>query len=140
MTAVTREHRGAALERIKSDPFVKRLGFERFESVSTLVWPETWPAIRDLAVADDLIYVRTPQGRDGRETWMILTLDGADAGRADLNCVDDAPFLATLSGVLYHAVYDGHLYVIRNNERTDDWELFIEKFNSRKGARYENTR
>ena len=32
MTAVTREHRGAALERIKSDPFVKRLGFERFES------------------------------------------------------------------------------------------------------------
>jgi len=126
-TAVTREHKDQALERIKSDPFVKRLGFERFESMSTLVWPERWPAIRDLAVADDRIYVRTAPTRDGRETWVILTLEGTDAGRADLLPVDDAPFLATLNGVKYHTVHNGHLYVIRNNERTDDWELFVER-------------
>lgn len=62
MTAVTREHKDQALERIKSDPFVKRLGFERFER------------------------------------WAILTLEGTDAGRADLPPVDDAPSLATLRG------------------------------------------
>jgi hypothetical protein len=126
-TAVTGAHRSEALERFKADPFVKRLGFERFESMSTLVWPETWPAIRDLTVADGRIYVRTPERRDGRETWVILTLEGTDAGRADLTPVDDAPFLATLSGIIYHTVNDGHLYVIRNNERTDDWEIFVER-------------
>ncbi|OGD17428.1 MAG: hypothetical protein A2V76_08085 [Candidatus Aminicenantes bacterium RBG_16_63_14] len=126
-TAVTREHKDQALERIKSDPYVKRLGFGRFESMSTLVWPERWPAIRDLAVADDRIYVRTAPTRDGRETWVILTLEGTDAGRADLLPADDAPFLATLNGVKYHTVHNGHLYVIRNNERTDDWVLSVER-------------
>jgi protease II len=91
MTAVTREHKDQALERIKSDPFVKRLGFERLER------------------------------------WVILTLEGTDAGRADLPPVDDAPFLATLNGVNYHTIHNGHLYVIRNNERADDWELLVER-------------
>jgi hypothetical protein len=130
-TAVTRDHKSDALERFKSDPFVKRLGFERFESLSALVWPQAWPAIRDLAVADDRIYIRTPQTRDGRETWMILTLEGADAGRADLTPVNDAPFLAALNGVNYHTFHNGHLYVVRNNERTDDWELFAERIKQR---------
>ena len=91
MTAVTREHKDQAWERIKSDPFVKRLGFGRFER------------------------------------WVILTLEGTDAGRADLPPVDDAPFLATLNGVNYHTVHNGLLYVIRNNERTYDWGLFVER-------------
>jgi len=48
---------------------------------------------------------------------------------ADLLPVDAAPFPATLNGVKYHTVHNGHLYVIRNNERTDDWELFVERIN-----------
>ena len=126
-TAVTEAHRNEAIEKFKTDPFVKRIGFEEFKRFSQFVWPKTLPAIMDLTVADGTIYARTSRSRDGKDRWLIMGLKGDVSGAVELPRVDDAPFLATLNGVNYHTVHDGHLYVIRNNERTDDWELFVSR-------------
>jgi len=125
--AVTEERKNEALEHFKSDPFVKRIGFEQFKSFSTLVWPETLPAIRDLSAADGRIYVRTSGTRDGQEAWMILDAQGAVLGQPHLPRVEEAPLMAALNGVAYHTVHDRKLYFIKPNERTDEWELFVEE-------------
>jgi hypothetical protein len=127
---VTKTHENDAIEAFKTDPFLKRLGFEEFKRLSTFVWPKSLPPIKDFTVADGKIYVRTSLGRDGKENWLILDLKGKTLLRADMPRLDNAPLLATLNGVHYYAVHQNKLYFLKDNEKTDEWELFIEEFPS----------
>jgi hypothetical protein len=62
-----------------------------------------------------------------REGWEILDLQGRPEGDADLPRVDTAPLMVHLYGVNYHAVRDGKLYYIKDNEKTNEWELHVEE-------------
>lgn len=126
----TKIHENEALEAFKTDPFLKRLGFEEFKRLSTFVWPEALPAIRDFTVTDTKIYVRTSRNRDGKENWMILDLKGETLFHADMSRLDNAPLLATLNGVNYYTIHDHKLYFLKDNAKTDEWELFVEEFKS----------
>ncbi len=125
--AVTKDHENEAIEKFKTDPFVKRIGFEEFKRFSQFVWPDALPAIRDFTVADGKIYVRTSGTRDGNESWMILDLKGSTLNSVYLPPADSAPLMAALYGVNYYAVHDDKFYFIKDNEKTDEWELFIEE-------------
>lgn len=131
---VTEGRKTESLERFKSDPFVKRMGFEKFKIYSEFVWPEAMPPIRDFTVADGRIYVRTPRSAGGTDRWVLLDLTGRSLGGAELSRIDAAPLMASLYGVTYYAIHDGKLYFLRDNEKTDEWELFIEEFGRRTGS------
>jgi len=124
---VTEAAKGEALERFKSDPFVKRMGYEKFKIYSEFVWPESMPPITDFDVSDGRIYARTPQTAGDRERWVILDRTGRILGRSDLPRIDTAPLMASLYGVTYYAIHGGKLYFIKDNETTDEWELFVEE-------------
>ena len=129
---VTKIHQDDAIEGFKTDPFLKRLGFEEFKRLSMFVWPKTLPPIRDFAVEDGKIYVRTSLSREEKENWMVLDLKGETLFRADMPCLDNAPLLARLNGVHYYTINGHKLYFLRDNPKTDEWELFIEGFPSNK--------
>jgi hypothetical protein len=124
---VTEIHRNAAIEAVKTIPFVKRAGFEEFKKMSSLVWPDSLPAIRDLAVADGRIYIRTSRSREGQENWLVLDERGETLSDVYLPPIEDAPLLATLNGVHYYDVRQNKIYFLKANEITDEWELFIEE-------------
>jgi hypothetical protein len=128
--AVTEDHEHEALERLKTDPFVKRIGFEQFRQFSQFVWPKTLPAIKDFTVDDGRIYVRTSRMRDGKENWLILDLAGDILGDADLSPLVSPPLTAALYGVHYFSIDGNKLYSIKDNEKTDEWELFVEEIKS----------
>ena len=125
--AVTKDHQSEAIERFKTDPFVKQIGFEEFKRFSQFIWPRTLPAIRDLQVADGRIYARTYETRDGKDLWQIMDLKGGALKTVDLPRVDSAPLMASLCGVNYLAIHDHMFYFLKDNEQTDEWELFVEK-------------
>jgi hypothetical protein len=124
---VTRDRANQALEEFKTDPYVKRMGFEKFKSFSEFVWPKVLPPIRDFTVADGKIFVRTSKTFGGKESWVILDLKGRPVGRTDLPRVDAAPLMAHVYGVHYYAVAGGKLYFLKENAKTDEWELFVEE-------------
>jgi len=124
---VTKDRQDEALETFKTDPFVKRMGYEKFKIFSEFVWPKVLPPIRDFAVADGRIYVRTSKTTGEKEAWVILDPEGRPVGRADLPQVDAAPLMAHVYGVHYYAVGGGKLYFLKDNAKTDEWELFIEE-------------
>jgi hypothetical protein len=127
-TPVTDADRNEAVEAVKTIPFVKRAGFEEFKRMSTLVWPDALPAIRDFAVAGGKIFVRTSKRRGDRENWLVLDMRGEILSDVYLPRVENAPLLATLNGVHYYAVHDARLYYLKADEATDDWGLFIAEF------------
>jgi hypothetical protein len=129
---VTQDHKNEALEKMKTDPFVKRLGFEKFKSFSEFIWPEAWPSIMDFSVTDGKIYVRTSKALEEKERWVLLDLLGRRLGWADLPRVDAAPFMAALNGVHYYALHNHKLYFLKDNEKTEAWELFVEEFKEHK--------
>jgi len=124
---VTKVHQNEFLEKFKTDPFVKRMGFEKFKLYSEFVWPEALPPIKDFMVADGKIYVRTSKTLGEKERWEILDLRGRPLGVADLPRIDTAPLMVHLYGVNYYAIHDHKLYFIKDNEKTDEWELFVEE-------------
>ena len=128
---VSKSHRDESLEKFKSDPFVKRMGFEKFQAFSQFVWPEVLPPIKDLTTADGFIYVRTSKTLGDLEHWEILDLQGRPQGDADLPRIDTAPLMVHLYGVNYYAVRDGKLYYIKDNEKTDEWELHVVEIKQR---------
>jgi hypothetical protein len=128
--AVTEDNEHEALERLKTDPFVKRIGFEQFRQFSQFVWPKTLPAIKDFAVDDGRIYIRTSRVRDGKENWLILDLAGDILGDADLSPLVSPPLMAALYGIHYFTIDGNKLYSIKDNEKTDEWELFVEEIKS----------
>ena len=85
---VTEAAQVEALDRFKSDPFVKRMGFEKFKLYSEFVWPKAMPPIKDFDVSDGWIYVRTPVEVGDKERWIILDLTGRILSRADLPRID----------------------------------------------------
>ena len=124
---VGKEHKEAALEKFKNDPFVMRIGFEQFKKFSEFVWPDTLPAIRDFMVADGKMYIRTFRTTDDQENWMILDLDGHTLAQVYVPRLDSAPLMANLYGVNYFSIDKDMIYFLRYNEKTDDWELHTQE-------------
>jgi hypothetical protein len=91
---VSQRDKVEAIEALRSDPFIKRMGYDQFRRLSTLAWPEFLPAIRDFAVADGRLYVRTSRRDGNRDQWLVLDQAGRVLGERYLARIEDAPLLA----------------------------------------------
>ena len=124
---VSEAHKKAAIEKFKTDPFIKQIGYEEFKKFSKPVWPDFFPAIRDITVSDKKIYLRTYKEQGGKEEWLILDLKGNLLKKVNLLAVDNAPLMAHLLGVKYHTIENNSFYYIKENEDTEEWELHTAK-------------
>jgi hypothetical protein len=127
---VTQADRDQHMSRLLNRP-----GWERYfssreemeEHYKNLIeFPEFFPAIAALHLADDQIYVRTSTQTDNTREFWILDLDGQVCAKKMV------PFeMQTEQVWCPYAIRNKHLYQLILNERTDEWELFsVDIFNT----------
>jgi hypothetical protein len=86
---------------------------------STITYPDRFPAIMAMHLADERIYVVTFRQQDGTREVIMLTLDGQDAARLQV------PFrMRSLLQFYPYAIGNRHLYQIVPSDSPGEWDLF----------------
>jgi len=122
-------HKNEALHKFRQDPFVKQIGFERLKRMSKFVFPKFFPAIQNINVTDNHIYVRTYRRQEEKEEYVVLDLKGKILKSVYLPRVNTAPLMAHLTGVKYYTINNGTFYYILENEEKEIWEIHTQKIN-----------
>jgi hypothetical protein len=115
---VPEEYRKKTLDWFKRDP-VYRLTLAFIKN--RLSFKKEYPAIRDMMIADDLIYVLTYKQIKSQSECIILDLHGNERKRVFLPCPENI-------GMDYYPKYDIYnrtFYALLENETKDIWELHI---------------
>lgn len=116
------------IKMFSENPLIRQMGFQEFKRTGKLVWPEQLAPIRDIAVSDNRIYVRTYIKRQYEE-WGVMDMRGNKIKKKQFPPVENAPLLAHLFGIKYYAIHNNIFYYIRENSESEDWELHAVKVN-----------
>jgi hypothetical protein len=97
----------------------RRLGMNAYDYMKKKVrWPEFFPAIRDLIVDNDHVYVITYRRKQGKSEFFIYDLEGKLVKKTWLPLQD-------YDGVALfpYSIKNNYLYQLIDNEDTEEWEL-----------------
>ena len=122
---VTKEDEVKIMNKFKNDPLIKQIGFENFKRMGKMIFPEFFPVIGGIKVANKKIYVRTYKNVKGKEEYIVMDLKGKILKRIYLPIVDNAPIMVYLMGVKYYLIYNDKFYYIRENENNEEWKRYI---------------
>lgn len=98
--AVTKKDKEQAEEHLRLDPMTKLAegGWETMKNQYKMNYPSFFPAIRDLVVDDNKIYVLTYKDLDEKEEYIILGLNGNERQRISLPGVEKPCFTDQMMG------------------------------------------
>jgi hypothetical protein len=98
--------------------FGSRTAYREFLD-STITYPDRFPAIMAMHVADERLYVVTFRQQDGTREVFVFTLDGNNAARLQV------PFrMRSLLQFYPYAIGNRHLYQIVPSNTSKTWDLF----------------
>ncbi len=97
-------------------------GFEQIKKGMTM--KKNYPAIKDLTVADDRIYVMTHKKKDGLNEIIIMDLKGKELKRAFVPVQEAEPFTYN---PLFYDIEKGVYYGLTENENEETWDLHVKK-------------
>ena len=130
---VTRADRRFYEQLLKEDPMmnIQEENWEQFKTRTRLKYPDSFPAIRDLVIAGDRIYVKTFEGREARDEFLVLDLKGELLTRAYLPQVREPGFTEQMmgTGVRLYCIDKGRYYYLR--ELDEGCELHVEAISDR---------
>ena len=97
---VSKKDREQAEKNLRLDPMTKLTsgGWEAMKNQNKMNYPSFFPAIRDLVITDNRIYVLTYKNLESREEYIILDLDGNERQRINLPEVEKPGFTAQMMG------------------------------------------
>lgn len=98
------------LEQFKEDPSVIQAGWENIMRQTRLLYPDHYPAITDLLIADDRLFVKTAENVPGRDEFMVMDLKGRTLGRILLQGLPRPSLIHQQLGVRYYTLSRGKLY------------------------------
>jgi hypothetical protein len=113
---VPEDYKKKTLEWFKSNTFYKQ-AWEFFKN--RISFRTHYPAIRDMDVTDDRIYVLTYKKQDGNSECIIMDLKGNEQKRVFVHCPD-------MWGMDYYPkynIYNRAFYTLVENEDEEVWEL-----------------
>jgi hypothetical protein len=116
-----RADRSELEESLYLDPFMK-IGpdnWEQFKSQTKMIYPDAFPAIQDLFLADDRIYVQTYKRMNGKTQFVILDLKGKELGEIYLPSVQWPSYTEQMMGTgvrLYCIEKDEYYYIVEKDE------------------------
>jgi hypothetical protein len=86
-----------------------------------LLYPKFFPAIRMFHVTDEKIYILTYTEKNNKNEIIIIDLTGKELKRVFF------PISPILNGafVLNYGIRKDKLYLLRENQDTDEWEIYI---------------
>jgi hypothetical protein len=100
--------------RAEYDAFKERLKF-----------PSAFPPIRNFHIVDNKIYVITYKEKDNRCKMLVFDLKGQLLKDAFVSLTDINMLIPDLYN--YYTIHEDKLYILRDNQDTEEWELYIEK-------------
>lgn len=104
---------------LKKHPFFKNF----FELLKPIRFPEYFPAISEMRIADNKIYLLTYKEDKGKTECFIYTLEGKLLGQAYLP-------LQRMSPLFYYPfdIKDGVVYQVVEDEEAEAWSLHVSGF------------
>ncbi|MCP5107360.1 MAG: hypothetical protein GY950_28495 [bacterium] len=131
---ITENHRKAIYQNFKEDDIVRLLvkqrgGWESFEKKIKLIYPGTFPPIRDIIVTGDKIYAYTYERKDNKEKYIVMDLNGKIIDTVFMPIPKVSSFLSQTMGRgnRFYGIRNNTFYYLHENEENEEWELHAEK-------------
>lgn len=125
---LSKGEREKALNRLKADPFVKmqRGGWEEFKKQNKLIFPKSYPAVRNFVIDDNKIYVQTYKIQGGKAEYIIMDLKGKIMDKIFLPVVQKPSFTEQMLGtnIKFFSISRNKFYYLI--EKEEEWELHVE--------------
>lgn len=124
----TEEYEERALNRIKQDKTIRTIGWDNFKNLVKFIHDDYLPPIRDLAVTDQRIYVKTYQKQGDKDEFIIMDLKGNILKKVYLPAVKESGFGNEVLGrrAKFYKIYRDKFYYLHENEDEEEWEVHVE--------------
>jgi len=124
----TEKHEEEQLNRLKEDIQIKTIGWDNFKKLVTITHGDYIPAILDMTVADDHIYVKTSEKKDDKDEFIIMDLKGNVLKKVYLPGVKKPKYIDEILGrpVRFYKIYRNNFYYLYENEEEEEWEVHVE--------------
>jgi hypothetical protein len=118
---VTREKRRELEESLRLDPYmnISPDNWEQFKSQTEMIYPDSFPAIRDFFIADNKIYVQTFKRQNGKNQFIVMDLKGHILGEVYLPEVRRPGFTEQMMGTgvrLFCIDQNQYYYIVEKDE------------------------
>lgn len=128
---VTDKIKEEIIDRFKEDPAIKMQiteegGWNALKKQISMNFPDTFPAVQDIGISNDKIFVQTFKQVNGKEEYVIMDLKGKIIKKGYAPTFERTPLLARILGAKLHTIANGKLYYLRDNIDEEKWELFCE--------------
>jgi hypothetical protein len=128
---VTGKDREETINRFKEDPVIKVQitqfgGWNEFRKQFSMNFPETFPAIQDIGISNDKIYVQTFKKVNGKDEYVVMDLKGKIIKKTYAPTFEGTPMMARILGAKAHTIANGKLYYLKDNIDEEEWDLYIE--------------
>ena len=130
---LTKRYKKESLENLRTDQLISRLikssgGWENFKKKATFTFPENFPAIKDLVVDGDRVYISTFICKQGKEKWVVMDLQGKLPEVAYLPIPTQSSFTVRSMGRenRFFAINKQHFYYLTEDEDNEIWQLHRE--------------
>jgi len=127
---ITDADKAAMVDDFKNDNTVQFFikgsgGWENFKKTIEFTFPARFPAIRDLLVRDDKIYVETFEIKDNKRKFVVMNLDGKLLSTVYLPLPRNTAIFPSLTGriIRNYGIADNTYYYLLENDETEDVEL-----------------
>jgi hypothetical protein len=119
------QYRENVIKQLKNDSLVKAMGgWESFKKLFKFHFPDTFPAIKDIEVSKNRIFVHTHNEQGNTGECIILNHKGDFIKRVFLPRFKNTSLIGSILGARVHAIQDDALYYILENWDTEEWELY----------------
>jgi hypothetical protein len=126
----TESHKKAIIEDIKSDPLMKLSGgWEEAKKRINIKYPDTFPVIKDILVANNKIYIQTFKQKDKKVEYIILDIKGKILKSRFLPKVIESTFFSRMLGKVtqFFDIENDKFYYLYENEDEEEWEVHVEE-------------
>lgn len=123
-------HEKAAIERIKSNPEIKRIGWENIRPAIKIVHDDYIPLIRDLTTDGDHLWVMGTERRAGKVLFLRIDADGKVDRKLFLPEPLDSGFTNQIFGrpARFYRFHDKRYYYLRENIDEECWQVVSETY------------
>lgn len=128
---LTAKNKEDMLYSFKNDPVIKVQaeragGWKQFKNFFDFAYPGTFPAIRDMMLSDGKIYIRTYKVTGDNGEYLLMDLTGDNVKRVSAPEIETVPLMARILGSRLHAMAQGKLYYLKENEEEEEWDLYAD--------------
>lgn len=128
------EDKEVILAEFKNDNEVRRQtnslgGWKAFKKILNMIYPPFFPAVQNIMIRNDKIYVQTFEREGNKEKYLILDLKGKELGNCYLPVSIKTSFIARMRGAEVDCfdIKNNTFYYLVENEDKEEWEVHWEK-------------